>query len=62
MQSAFILQNFVFVEGSGAGYDLFLENVEHFSKEGKNKHDDAPDCLSGLSMFINAMFKAKFAG
>lgn len=60
MQSAFILQNFVFVEGSGAGYELFIDNVEHFSKDGKNKHDDAPDCLSGLSMFITAMFKTKF--
>ena len=36
---------------------LFLQNVETFSKEGKNKNDDAPDCLAGLSIFVQSMFK-----
>jgi hypothetical protein len=37
-------------------YKQFIENLKNFSKEGKNKHDDAPDCLAGLCMFIRSMF------
>ena len=37
--------------------ELFLQNVMNYSKEGKNKHDDAPDCLAGLSRFAQSMFK-----
>ena len=57
MQSAFILNNFEFVEIQGAQCSQFLANVESFSKEGKNKNDDAPDTLAGLAMFIASMFK-----
>jgi predicted phage terminase large subunit-like protein len=35
----------------------FLENVQAYSKEGRNKNDDAPDCLAGLSVFAQGMFK-----
>ena len=57
MQSAFILNNFTFIEIPGPQCSQFLANVESFSKEGKNKNDDAPDTLAGLSMFIQSMFK-----
>ena len=57
MQSAFILNNFVFVKDQTPAYVQFIDNVSSFSKEGKNKNDDAPDCLAGLSMFIQALFK-----
>ena len=57
MQSAFILNNFEFVAIQGAQCSQFLANVESFSKEGKNKNDDAPDTLAGLSMFIQSLFK-----
>lgn len=60
MQSAFIIQNFCFVDQKNEHYNMFMENAESFSKEGKNKNDDAPDCLAGLSMFIRAMFKNQF--
>jgi len=56
MQSAFIQNRFTFVTGSKYS-ELFLVNVESYSKEGKNKHDDAPDCLAGLSIFTQSMFK-----
>jgi predicted phage terminase large subunit-like protein len=56
MQSAYILNRFVFVEQDTPECKQFLENVYSFSKEGNNKHDDAPDCLAGLSMFIQGMF------
>jgi predicted phage terminase large subunit-like protein len=57
MQSAYILNNFNFVLTEDPNRYQFLENVYGYSKEGKNKNDDAPDCTAGLSMFIQAMFK-----
>ena len=60
MQSAFVLNNFIWVERSGPQYIQFIENLESFSKEGKNKNDDAPDATAGLSMFVQAMFKTNF--
>jgi len=60
MQSAFILQNMVFVERNSPNYHLFIENVLTFSKEGKNKNDDAPDCLAGLGLFAQSMFRKIF--
>jgi predicted phage terminase large subunit-like protein len=55
MQSATISNSFTFVNDDTYAYKQFVENVKNFSKEGKNKHDDAPDCLAGLSMFIKSM-------
>lgn len=55
MQSATISNFFNFVNNDSFEYKQFIENVKGFSKEGKNKHDDAPDCLAGLSMFIKSM-------
>jgi predicted phage terminase large subunit-like protein len=55
MQSATISNFFSFVNDDSFQYKQFIENTKGFSKEGKNKHDDAPDCLAGLSMFIKSM-------
>lgn len=56
MQSAYILNNFIWVEyDKNVNSIQFLQNMYSFSKEGKNKNDDAPDCASGLSMFIQSM-------
>ena len=60
MQSAFVLNTMVFVRYENPDCTLFIENVLSFSKEGKNKNDDAPDTLAGLSMFIRSMFKKLF--
>ena len=60
MQSAFIMDKFVFIKSESPDYKQFINNVLSFSKEGKNKHDDAPDCLAGLSMFIRSMFRAHY--
>lgn len=57
MQSAFIMNKFTFVKTGEAQQELFIQNLLSFSKEGKNKNDDAPDCCAGLSMFIQGMFK-----
>jgi predicted phage terminase large subunit-like protein len=56
MNSDFILNRMKFVKYDNPQSVQFIENVLSFSKEGKNKHDDAPDCLSGLSMLIQSMF------
>ena len=57
MQSAFISQRMQFVVKEDQQCLTFIENMLSFSKEGKNKHDDAPDCLAGLSLFLQSMFK-----
>lgn len=58
MQSAFIINNFIWVKHDRNPHSIqFIEAMFSFSKEGKNKNDDAPDCAAGLSMFIQSMFK-----
>ena len=57
MQAGFILNKFKFVKTNTNDYHKFMDNVLQFSKEGKNKNDDAPDCLAGLSIFTQSMFK-----
>lgn len=57
MQSAFVLNRMHFVKYDQPQSIRFIDNVLSFSKEGKNKNDDAPDCIAGLSMFIQSMFK-----
>ena len=57
MQSAFIMSRFNFVRNGDNMNELFIQNILSFSKEGKNKNDDAPDCLAGLSIFVQSMFK-----
>lgn len=60
MQSATILNHFTFVDTNNNEQKQFIENLKSFSKEGKSKHDDAPDCLAGLSMFYRSMFPIVF--
>jgi predicted phage terminase large subunit-like protein len=58
MQSVFIQQRLTFIKRDDDAQALqFIGNVLSYSKEGKNKHDDAPDCLAGLSIFLQSMFK-----
>ena len=57
MQSAWIQMRFNFVVTESADQHQFISCVLGYSKEGKNKNDDAPDCLAGLSIFTQSMFK-----
>jgi len=57
MQSAWIMNRFKFVKYDESQSQLFIQNLISFSKEGKNKNDDSPDCCAGLSIFIQSMFK-----
>lgn len=58
MNSVFIQQRINFVRSGTPESELFITNVQSYSKEGKNKNDDAPDCLAGLSIFTQSMFKS----
>ena len=58
MQSAFIIQKITFVQRDTPNSTNFIDNLMSFSKEGKNKNDDAPDCIAGLAMFIQSMFRS----
>jgi predicted phage terminase large subunit-like protein len=57
MQAAFINNRMIFVRDGRQESESFLTNMFTFSKEGKNKHDDAPDCVAGLALFMQSMFK-----
>lgn len=58
MQSVYVQNKLTFVKREKDHNSIqFIQNVLAFSKEGKNKHDDAPDCLAGLSLFIQSLFK-----
>lgn len=43
----------------GSDYDKFMRNIYEYNKNGTAKHDDAPDCLEGLSKMAND-FHPKF--
>ena len=57
MQSAFIQSQMTFLNTGTNQCIQFIQNVQSYSKEGKNKNDDAPDCLAGLSIFAQSMFR-----
>ena len=57
MNSAWIQQRMNFYKNGTNESELFIANVQSYSKEGKNKNDDAPDCLAGLSIFAQSMFR-----
>jgi len=57
MQSAFILNTFKWVQRETPDCVQFMENMYSFSKEGKNRNDDAPDCAAGLAMFMQSMLR-----
>lgn len=57
MQSAWLQNMVTYLRRDTRDCNLFLESVLSYSKDGKNKNDDAPDCLAGLSIFTQSMFK-----
>lgn len=57
MQSVWIQDKITFVVDERPECQQFIQNVLSFSKEGKNKNDDAPDCMAGLAIFAQSMFR-----
>ena len=47
-QASTIQKYVLFPEGWADKWPAFYEAVINYQKEGKNKHDDAPDTLTGL--------------
>jgi hypothetical protein len=56
MQSAFVINNFVFLNADSGEYNQFVTALTSYSHEGKNKNDDAPDCIAGLSTYFRSKF------
>jgi predicted phage terminase large subunit-like protein len=57
MASAEIQAKFIFSKKEDQQATQFIANVLSYSKEGKNKNDDAPDCLAGLSILSSSILK-----
>jgi predicted phage terminase large subunit-like protein len=58
MQSDYIIENFHFLvdEDQNDEYKAFFSNLTTYLKEGKNKHDDAPDDMAGLAKAVRLRF------
>jgi hypothetical protein len=41
-------------------YEAALTQLAEFTRDGKAKHDDVADALSGLAMFARGIFTDKF--
>ena len=57
--ATWIEQNVFFPEDWRIRWPDFYEAINKYQKEGKNKHDDAPDALTGISEVINKKIKLK---
>ena len=57
MNSVYVQNEFIFVQNDDNHSTQFIGNILSFSKEGKNKNDDAPDCIAGLSIFAQSILK-----
>lgn len=51
MASGYVLEHFWFRNDyePGSDYDVFMRQLTSYVKMGKNKHDDAPDAITGLA-------------
>lgn len=51
-ESVFVMNNIFFPKDWHIQFSRFSQDLLSFQKEGKNKHDDAPDCLTGLAEMV----------
>ena len=51
--SSFVINNIYFPVNSKERWPVFWKAITDYQKEGKNKHDDAPDALTGLAEMVN---------
>lgn len=63
MESVFVGEFCRFVDSSQSSpqYRNFISHLTKYTKDGKYKKDDAPDALTGLTIFIRSMLKNVFA-
>jgi len=57
MNSAFVKNNMLFLDVNKGVNAQFIQALGQYSHEGKNKNDDAPDCITGLAMFFQTTFR-----
>ena len=57
MQSAWLQTAVTYIRRDSQDCSMFIQSVLSYSKDGKNKNDDAPDCLAGISIFAQSMFR-----
>lgn len=57
MNSAFVKNNMLFLDENKGSHAQFIQALGQYSHEGKNKNDDAPDCITGLAMFFQTSFR-----
>lgn len=50
--SSFIINHVFFPEGWNYKWPDFYQAINDYQREGKNKHDDAPDCLTGIAEMV----------
>ena len=55
MNSAFVKGNMLFQPDTP-----FTQALGRYSHEGKNKNDDAPDCITGLALFFQQTFRSLY--
>jgi len=58
MQAGYIKEFFYFRDdyAPGSEYDKFMRQLMSYMKMGRNKHDDAPDGLTGLAQYVKLMY------
>lgn len=48
-----IMKHIYFPVNWSSLFPEFYRDITNFQREGKNKHDDAPDALTGIAEIIN---------
>jgi predicted phage terminase large subunit-like protein len=63
MDAGFIKKNFIFLhpDFQSEEYKLFMKELLSYTMDGKAKHDDVPDCLSGLAIFLRSMLIRQYS-
>lgn len=58
LNAGYVKQYFVFRDdySPGSDYDLFMRHLTSYVKMGKNRYDDAPDCVTGLAIYLQNNF------
>jgi len=54
MHSSYVLRRFRFLAGQTGEYGQFMNALQGYLKEGKNKNDDAPDATTGLAQMFDS--------
>jgi predicted phage terminase large subunit-like protein len=57
MNSGFVNNFMKFQDTDKGAHFQFIQALGKYSHEGKNKNDDAPDCITGLAMFFQTTFR-----